>query len=153
MAEEMQVEDAPISTEKVVVRSGQKKEKKQRSKKFYIILSVLLLLGIVGSIFGGIGYRSYSALYQKDMSSAQAGMEHLRTAENLLKTLQNDPLNAQNISQARKEFTSALSALKQVNIDVQALPGISTSLPVYGSRISAALHLLPLAIELSQTGI
>src|SRR5712691_4553754 len=87
------------------------------------------------------------------MSSAQAGMEHLRTAENLLKTLQNDPLNAQNISQARKEFTSALSALKQVNVDVQALPGISTSLPVYGSRISAALHLLPLAIELSQTGI
>jgi Protein of unknown function (DUF4012) len=95
----------------------------------------------------------YNATYQKDLSLAQAGMQHLRTAEALLKGLPETPFNAQRVGQAQHEFSDALIAFSQVNGDLQSLPGISTSIPVYGSRLSAALHLLPIAIQLSQMGI
>src|SRR5438093_1244216 len=37
--------------------------------------------------------------------------------------------------------------------DLSSLPGISTLVPGYGSRLSAALHILPIAIEVSRAGI
>jgi hypothetical protein len=57
------------------------------------------------------------------------------------------------VSQAQHEFATSLAAFVQVDNDLGSLPGISQSLPVYGSRLSAALRVLPIAIELSQTGI
>ncbi len=41
----------------------------------------------------------------------------------------------------------------QVDNDLKSLPAISASIPVYGVRLRAALHLLPVAIELSQVGV
>src|SRR5258708_22422132 len=80
-------------------------------------------------------------------------MQHLRMAETLLKALPINPFDAQTASQAQHEFAAASLAFGEVNDDLKSLPGISTSIPVYGPRLRAALDLLPLAIELSQAGI
>jgi len=81
------------------------------------------------------------------------GMQHLRTAETILKMLPKNPFDAQSVSQAQHEFAASLAAFVQVDNDLKSLPGISTSIPVYGARLSAALHVLPIAIEVSQAGI
>jgi hypothetical protein len=80
-------------------------------------------------------------------------MQHLRTAETLLKTLSKNPFDTQSVSQAQHEFAASSAAFGQVDNDLKSLPGISTSVPVYGARLSGAFHVLPLAIEVSQTGI
>src|SRR5947209_10798992 len=132
------------------------KSKRRRSKKFYILTSILLFVLVLGFIASPIGYHEYSlynAEYHSDMSLAQAGIQHLRTASTLLNTLQKNPLSAPTLKQAQHEFTAAASNFVQLDKNVQALPAISTSIPVYGTRISAALHVLPLAIEASQAGI
>jgi uncharacterized protein DUF4012 len=117
-------------------------------KKLYIFFLLTLAL-----LCGGDGYQQYSGNYLRDLSLAQVGMQHLRTAETLLKMLPKNPFDAQSVSQAQHEFAASLAAFVQVDNDLKSLPGISTSIPVYGARLSAALHVLPIAIEVSQTGI
>src|SRR6266516_2138848 len=130
--------------------------RKRKSKKFYIIILTLTLACVVGaglSVVGYQTYQTYSGNYLRDLSLAQVGMQHLRTAETLLKTLPKTPFDAQTVSRARHEFAASSAAFVQVDNDLKSLPGISTSIPVYGARLSAALHVLPIAIEASQTGI
>jgi hypothetical protein len=87
------------------------------------------------------------------MSLAQTGVQHLKTGAMLLGELPKDPVNAQIVSQAQQEFTDAEADFVQVDHDLGPLLGMSRSLPVYGTQASAALHLLPLAIEVSQVGV
>ncbi len=129
------------------------KGKRQKSKKLYIFILTLVLLCAVGSGLSVVGYRTYNASYHHELSLAQMGVQHLRMAETLLKTLPKDPFDAQSVNQAQHEFTAGLSAFVQVDNDLKSLPGISTSIPVYGVRLRAALDLLPVAIELSQAGV
>jgi len=74
-------------------------------------------------------------------------------AVTLLKALPKDSFDAQSVRQAQHEFAAGLTAFVQVDNDLKTLPAISTSIPVYGVRLRAALHLLPVAIELSQVGV
>jgi hypothetical protein len=129
------------------------KSRKQKSKKLYIFLLILVLFCGVGAGLSLVGYQTYDGNYHQDLSLAQVGMQHLQTAEMLLKMLPKNPFDAQNVSQAQHEFAASLAAFVQVDNDLKSLPGISTSIPVYGARLSAALHVLPIAIELSQAGI
>jgi Protein of unknown function (DUF4012) len=157
MQEQTQLNDAPSTKRGMATTSNTRelrvKGKKRKAKRFYFFLIALALLGMIGTALADIGYHTYSATYQKDLSLAQAGVQHLRTAETLLKALPENPFNSQSVSQARGEFADAFAAFSQINNDLKSLPGISTSLPVYGSRLDAALHLLPVAIELSQVGV
>lgn len=130
--------------------------KKRKSKKFYFIIVTLTLACVLGAGLSVVGYQmyqTYGGLYHRDLSLAQVGMQHLRKAETFVKTLSKNPLDAQNVSQARQEFATSSAAFVRVNNDLKSLPGIGTSIPVYGTRLSAALHVLPIAIEASQTGI
>src|SRR5258706_7947816 len=129
------------------------RSKKQKAKKLYIFLLILVLLSVVSAGLSVVGYETYNSEYQRDLSLAQAGMQHLQKAETLLKALPKNPFDAQTANQAQHEFAAASLSFGQVNDDLKSLPGISTSIPVYGSRLRAALDLLPLAIELSQAGI
>jgi len=129
------------------------KGEKQKSKKFYIVILALLLLSVVGSGLSVVGYRTYHASYQHEISLAQTGVQHLHTAETLLKALPKNPFDARSVNQAQHEFAAGLFDFVQVNNDLKALPGISTSIPVYGVRLRAAFDLLPVAIELSQAGV
>jgi hypothetical protein len=126
--------------------------KRQRAKKFRIFLLIFVLLSIVSAGLTVVGYETYSPRYQQDLSLAQQGMQHLQQAETLLKALPENPLDAQTVGRAQREFAAASAAFVQVNDDLKSLPGVLVAVPVYGARLQAALDLLPIAIELSQTG-
>ena len=114
------------------------RNKKQKAKKLSIFLLILVLLSVVYAGLSIVGYETYNSEYQRDLSRAQAGMQHLQMAEALLKALPKNPFDAQTVSQAQHEFVAASNAFIQVNDDLQSLPGMSTSIPVYGHLLRAA---------------
>ena len=128
------------------------KARRRKVKKLYIVAGILVLFCTVGSIFSVFAYKTYSAKYYRDVSLAQQGIQHLRAGMTLLETVPRSPFNAPAVQTARREFSSASTVFAQLDGDLQSLPGVSTSLPVYGARLGAALHLLPIAIEASQMG-
>ena len=128
--------------------------KRQKARRPYLVACALFLLffGTAGSLFSLNEYRTYSAKYQHDMSLAREGIQHLQRGVALFETLQQNPLDAPTVQKAQHEFTVSLMILSQLDSELKSLPGISLSLPTYGARLSAALHLLPIAIEVSQVG-
>ena len=129
------------------------KGEKHKSKRLYLFIIIFILLCMMGSGLSVVGYQTYSMNYHRELTLAQIAVQHLQTAEAFLKVLRQRPFDAQSVSQAQHEFTAALNAFVQVNNDLKSLPGISTFVPVYGPRLNAALHVLPIAIEASQAGI
>lgn len=127
-------------------------EKKQKFKKFCLIALPILLLSVVlaGS---GVSIVVYQAKSRNYTSLAQTGIQHLRTAATLLETLPKNPLDALTVSQAQREFSAALTAFVQLDNDLKSLPGVSAYVPIYGARLSSALRLIPLTIEVSQAGV
>jgi Protein of unknown function (DUF4012) len=132
------------------VRSG-----KRGPKKRYVLIGVLLLLVCMGtgsSVAGFMMYHAYNARYHADLSLAQTGIQHLQKAEALLGTWSKRPLDTQLTGRAEIEFASASKTFGQLNSDLRSLPEIIKQIPSYGTRLNAALHLVPLAITLSQAG-
>lgn len=129
------------------------RRKRPKLKKRYVLIGILLFLFLVGSVFSVIGYRTYDTRYHNDLALAQTGAQHLRKAESLLAAYQKNLFDDRPVNQAQQEFSAAIPIFVQLNTELKSLPGISTSLPVYGARLNAALHLLPIAIEASQAGL
>jgi hypothetical protein len=127
--------------------------KKRKLKKLYIFAAALMLVCMLVSGLSFTGYQTYSKDYHGELNLAQEGMQHLRMAETLLKALPQKPFDSQSISRAQQEFAAASTDFVQVDHDLSSLPGIITLVPGYGSRLSAALHVLPIAIEVSRAGI
>lgn len=127
--------------------------KRPKLKKRYVLISILLILLVVGSVFSVIEYRAYNTRYHNDLALAQTGVQHLRKAESLLAAYQKNFFDDRPVSQAQQEFSAAIPIFAQLNTELKSLPAISTSLPVYGARLNAALRLLPIAIEASQAGL
>lgn len=128
----------------------QAKAKTSRRKRVYLLLSLLFILSLLAYTL--VVYNVYNSTYQRYLSLAQAGEQHLRIAINLLQALPMRGLDAHLVNQANQEFTTAHGNFMQVDNVLRSLPSISTSLPMYGSRLSAALYVLPLAIAASQAG-
>lgn len=126
---------------------------KRKSRKKWVLLAIALCLVMSGSIASVVGYLALSGMYHRDMALAQTGVQHLQKAESLLAELPKNPLDIDTVNQARREFAAGLTPLIQVNRDLQSLPGFSTALPFYGSQLSSALRLLPIAIGLAQAGV
>jgi hypothetical protein len=129
------------------------KSKRRKPKKIVLFTLIFLLLGVIGSAVAFIGYQTYVPRYHSDLSMAEIGVKHLETAITLMKTLPKNPLNAQSVNQAQREFSAASTTFVQLDNDLMSLPGVSTSVPLYGTRLSAALHLVPLAMEVSKAGL
>jgi Protein of unknown function (DUF4012) len=130
--------------------------KKWRPNKRQVLIGVLLFLLLAGSISSVVGYlmyNTYNARYHSDLSQAQSGVQHLQKAEALLSTWSQKSLDPQAAGQAKNEFAAALKIFTGLQGDVQSIPGIAAQAPVYGTRVSAAQHLLPLAITAAQAGI
>ena len=123
------------------------RRKKRRSKKPLILL--LALLFVVASVLSVVGHVRYSG----DFALAQTGIQHLQKAESLLAASPQSLLDTHVVSQAQTEFSSASQVFTQLNGDLQAIPGVATLVPVYGSRLAAAQNLVPLALALSQSGV
>jgi hypothetical protein len=127
--------------------------RKKTSRRRRLLLVVLLLLVLAALASGGLAaYLDLHATYQQDFSLADAGEQQLHSALDTIQTLPAQGLNVRLVAQASQEFTNALHDFAQVNSSLHAFPSFSTSIPVYGSRLAAALHVLPLAITASQAG-
>src|SRR5438874_11890084 len=122
-------------------------------QKHYVLGGILLFLFLASSILSVVGYQTYNTRYHNDLSLAQAGIQHLQKAETLMATWSQEPLDAQITAQAKQEFASALKTFSMLNTDLQSLPVYARQVPVYGTRVSAALHIAPLVITLSQAGV
>ncbi len=146
----------PVNIEKGQQVRVRVRRKKRRSKKRYVLAGILLFLFLAGSIpsvFGYLMYNTYTARYHSDLSLAQTGIQHLQKAETLMAAWPQKPLDPQLTSQAKDEFSSALRTFSLLNSDLKSLPGFVRQVPGYGAKLSAALHVVPLAITLSQAGI
>jgi len=128
-------------------------QKKHKTKKLYLLLLFTIILASIGSGTTLLAYQKYNPIYHDDLSLAQTGMQHLRNAAALLATLPKKPLDATAVAQAQLEFSAASTAFNQVNSSLQSLPSLATFIPVYGNRLSTAMHLASLAAEASQAGI
>src|SRR5947208_3665643 len=84
---------------------------------------------------------------------AQRDVSQCRMAVNFLETLPQKSLDPLRVTQAQREFTVAASDFVQLDTNLKSLPAISTSMPIYGARLSGALHVLLPAIKLSQAGV
>ena len=129
------------------------RRKKRRSKKRFVLGCILLVLFLSSSVLSVVGYQTYNARYHNDLSLAQTGIQHLQKAEAFMTTWSQESLDTQLTGQAKQEFTSALKNFSLVNVDLQSLPELAQQVPVYGARLSAARHLVPLAMTLSQAGV
>ena len=132
---------------------GRQSRRVRRGKKFYLAAVVLLLLGtgIAGGTFSI--YQTYNAIYNNDVSLAQTGLQHMRNAQTLIEGVPKASFNPGVVSQARGEFSSALMLFTQLNGNLSSLPAESTSIPVYGARLYAAIHLAPLAMDIAEAGV
>src|ERR1700730_14567102 len=118
-----------------------KQKNTHRTKKLYLLLLLIIVLASIGSGTSLLAYQKYNPIYHNDLSLAQSGIQHLRNAAALLATLPKKPLDATAVTKAQLEFSAASTAFNQVNSSLQSLPSLATFLPVYGSRLSNAMHL------------
>ncbi len=126
--------------------------KGRRPKKHPILIGGLLVLFLSGSISTVAGFQAYHT-YHTDLLLAQTEMQHLRTAMALLKSLQTQPFASQSIERAQQEFAGALSDAQAIEADLANYAGIAGLVPIYGTRLEAAIHLSALAVDVSQAGI
>ncbi len=153
--EKPKVHDVPVVDNLKGEDKHRIKGKRQKARRPYLVACalLLLLLSTAGSLFSLVEFQTYNAKYHADMSLAREGVQHLQTGVALFERLQQNPFNALTVQKARHEFTASLMIFSQLDSELKLLPGISLSIPTYGARLSAALHLLPIAIEVSQTGV
>ena len=118
-----------------------------------VLLAIALLLsGLIGTLLSLSAYQHYSALYRQDMAVAQSAGQRLRAAESVLTMLMKNPFDATALIQARQDFAVAGGDFTRLEQSLRTLPSISAALPVYGSRIAAARHLVALAGDMSRSG-
>ncbi|HEX6557627.1 MAG TPA: DUF4012 domain-containing protein, partial [Ktedonobacteraceae bacterium] len=148
------MEESPREGSPVLIRKKRRLPARKRiARKLFLTVPVLLLVCILGSVVGIAGYQTYSTTYQHEMSLAQSGLRHLQTAVSLIESWSKNTFNASPVLRAQHEFATAYTDLAQLDGDLQAYAGVAPLIPGVGPRFSAALHVVPLAMELSQAGI
>jgi hypothetical protein len=120
------------------------------TRPIVVVLCVSIVLSTCASL---AGFQYYRAVYARDTLLASQGIQHLRTAETLIKSLAKNPLDAQTATAAGKAFSAALDDFSRIDQDLSRIPAIAEYAPYYGSRLRAALDVLPLAAELAQAGV
>ena len=125
---------------------------KRKTRRLRPWVYIALLIAFIGSIFSFLGYKGY-ATYSRDTSLVHTSMQHLQKGQALLTSITKGAFDAKTALQAKQEFSDATTNLRALNGDVALLPAISTSLPVYGTQLNTASHLVPLALNLSEVGM
>ena len=135
-------------------RRIKKRYKRRRSKKrYYVLIGVCLFLAVLGTALSTFGYLVLNDRYHQDLALVQTGAQDLQIGTALMQTILHDPLNTEDVGNAQHHFTSALTSFTRLESDLASLPEALTSAPVYGTRLQAARHLLPLAIAVAQAGL
>jgi serine/threonine protein kinase len=132
---------------------GKYKRRKRKARKFFPAHIVFLLVFVIGSGVAIGGYQTYDARYQKEVALAEVGIKHLQTALSLMQAWSQKPFDAPSVTPARQEFVTASAAFAQLDTDLQSFSGAGTLIPGNGTRLSAALHIVPVAMKVSQAGV
>ena len=132
---------------------GTHRRRKRKTRPFFLVGLVLLIICICGSGVAIVGSQIYNTKYQNKEAMAQVGIKHLQTGISLMQAWSKNPLNASSITHAQSEFASASALFAQLDTDVQAYTRYGSLIPGLGTRLNAALHILPIATEISQAGV
>jgi hypothetical protein len=92
------------------------------------------------------------AAARHETALAQSGIQHVRTAGEALKAIQQGSLDAAHAARAESEFTAAYNDFSQLQQDMGRIPG-GTFVPILGGKLDSAARLLPLAIDASRAGM
>ena len=136
-----------------VLRRKKRRVKTHGKHKRRALLLAGLVFLLVCATGAGIANQAYAAQYQKEVALAQAGIQHLQTAVSLIQGWSKNPFAAASVTPARREFAAASATFAQLDTDLHALPGVGTSIPGIGTRLSAALHVVPVAMSIAQAGV
>ena len=126
-------------------------EKVKRASPKTRVTGVLLLL-MSGLFLAGFSYQIGAAHYQRDLLLAREGVGHLLQAEKFMTVVAREPFNMRTVAATQQEFAVALRVFTQIENDLRFLPAEVALFPLYGPRLHAALHLIPLARALSEMG-
>ena len=132
---------------------GSHRRRKRKTRPFFLVGLVLLVICICGSGVAIAGSQIYSTKYQDKEAMAQVGIRHLQTAVSLMQAWSKNPLNASTIARAQSEFATASALFTQLDSDVQAYARYGNLIPGLSTRLNAALHIVPIATEISQAGV
>jgi len=132
---------------------GNYRRRKRKTRPFFLLGLVFLLVCVMGSGVAIAGSQIYNAKYQNKVAMAQMGIKHLQTAVSLVQAWSKNPLDAPLVTQAQQEFAAASAVFTQLDTDLQSYTGIGALIPGYSTRLNAALHVIPVAMEISRAGI
>ncbi len=135
------------------IRIKKRYKRRRPKKRLYVLIGICLFLVVLGIALPAIGYFVFNGRYHQDLALAQRGEQDLQIATALMQTIPQDPLNTEVVGNAQRHFTGALTSFTQLKSDLVSLPDVLTSTPIYGTRLRAAKHLVPLAIEVAQAGL
>jgi len=125
--------------------------RRKRPRRIILIVGLCLLaIGIVGS---AIGYPALSNRYRTDMTQAHVGAQELKEGIDLLRALPANPFDTKGLNQAQQDFSDALAIFSRLGDDLNYIPDLLTLVPVAEARLSAAKHLLPLALDAARAGL
>jgi hypothetical protein len=127
-------------------------KRSRRKKPRKVLLITCLLLLAFGIALPVIGYPVLDNKYHQDIALAYTGARELEGGIALLRTLPHDLFNAKVVNGARQDFGEALAIFSRLNGDVNLIPDVLTSVSAFGSRLRAAKHLMPLALDAAQAG-
>ena len=135
-------------------RYRRKRYKQSRPKKWrYILVGICLFLSALCIGLSIIEYPVLDNRYHKDLALAYTGAQDLQTAAALMQTIPHDLFNTKLVVDARHNFTDALTTFTQLNNDLTSIPDVLTFIPIYGTRLYAAKHLVPLAMDVARAGL
>ena len=132
---------------------GTDRRRKHKKRAFFRLGLVFLLVCVIGSGVAIAGYQIYNAKYQSETALAQVGIKHLQTAVSFVQAWPKNPLDTASVTRARQEFAAASTVFTQLDTDLQSYAGIGTLIPGSSTRLNAALHVIPVAMEISRAGI
>ena len=133
------------------VQTNVKRRRRSRRKKSRRVFLIIFLL-VCAIALPAIGYPLLSNKYHQDMALASTGARELEDGMSLLRTIPHDIFNTKVVSTAKQDFGNALTIFSRLNGDLNLVPDALTFTPGFGSRLSAAKHLLPLALDAAQAG-
>ncbi|HLW03731.1 MAG TPA: DUF4012 domain-containing protein [Ktedonobacterales bacterium] len=136
------------------LRPQQRRHQKGRLR-VRLLIAAALCCGLIMSC--GLAslplYSQYIQQYHQDMAQAQQGLHQLEAAKTALKAFAGNPLETQQVAQAKQDFAQAYITFTQLNQDLQRFPAIVQLAPHYGALFSAATHIVPAAAALAQAGV
>lgn len=127
---------------------SRRRRRKKPRKRLLVMCVCLIVFAIVLPLSG---YIVLHERYQHDIAQARVGASKLEAGIALLRTLPRSSFSIGLVGGAEQDFNDALATFSPLNGDVNLIPDVLGV--AFGSRVHAAKHLVPLAIDAAQAGL